>query len=136
MKNNFYIILSVMFVAFVGIGNVSAQEIDSKIKEVFKDAPDDYLNSDPVRITFLTELLNTRISIIESPVNEKEAYKKLSEVPLLNKYNASLTRDLVFDPLNFNPLKYNFEISSSTAVMAYRVDNTNYIIVIKPQIKK
>ena len=127
-------ILFALFCLSLSFAKMNAQEIDARIVEVFKDAEPGYIESDPVRIMFLTDLLKNRIRIIESPVHVKENYTKLSEVPLFNKYNSALTRDVVFDPLNFNPLKYNFEFSSITEAKAYRVDNTAYIIVINPQI--
>ena len=43
-----------------------------------------------------------------------------------------LKRDEGFDPNNFNALKYNMNFFNSQALV-YRVDNTDYIIVIKPQ---
>jgi hypothetical protein len=128
--------LIVIFCLGFSFTKINAQQIDARIVEVFKDAEAGYMESDPVRIDFLTDLLQNRIRIIESPINSKENYTKLSEVPLLNKYNSALTRDVVFDPLTFNPLKYNFEFSSITEAKAYRVDNTAYIIVINPQTTK
>ncbi len=111
---------------------VNAQEVDARIKEIFKDAPQEY--NDASRLAFLNDILQNRFKIIESPVSTKETYAKLSSVSLQNKYNHDLTRDVVFDPQNFNPLKYSFNFSSFKEEIGYRVDGTNYIIVIKPQI--
>lgn len=121
-----------MSIAFV---KVDAQEIDARIKELFKDAPQDQQAS-PAQVAFFTDILQNRVKIIETPVSSKETYVKLSNVSLQNKYNQSMTRDVVFDPLTFNPLKYNFNFSSFKEEIGYRVDGTNYIIVIKPQTVK
>ena len=56
----------------------------------------------------------------------------LSEIPLFNIFNKSLKRDQTFDPLKFNPLKYNFEFHSSDTHLI-RVDNSDYFIIVKSQ---
>ena len=57
--------------------------------------------------------------------------KMLSEVTIFNKYNTQLSRKR-FDKDNFNPLSYNFDFFSNSTQI-YRVDNTDYYIVIKSQ---
>lgn len=121
-----------MLVAFVNISNVNAQQISAKIQEVYGDKTQELVINDPIRLDFLNDLLNNRIKIIESPLSDNEKEPKLSSVELLNKYNPALKRDVEFDPLNFNPLKYNFNFFPKTASV-YRVDNTNYLIVIQAQ---
>lgn len=110
----------------------NAQQINSKIQEVYGEKTQEILQNDPERIKVLTDLLNNRIKIVEVPVIGDDKYPKLSEAPLLNKYNSNLTRDIVFDPNNFNPLKYGLNFFS-TRTEVYRIDNTNYIISILPQ---
>ena len=132
MKHTFYPFLTFLFVAFTHINHVSAQQVNAKIQEVYADKTQELVISDPVRLAFLNDLLDNRIKIIESPLSNNEKESKLSSVTLLNKYNPSLTRDVTFDPLNFNPLKYNFDFFPKTASV-YRVDNTNYLIVIQAQ---
>lgn len=98
-------------------------------KEVFKDCPvyygDDYI---PMYAASLA-----RIVIGTQQVQPGESLPLLSAVSLVgNKCNPTLSRDLTFDPLTFNPLKYRFDYSSPVA-KKYRVDNTNYIIAVMPQ---
>jgi hypothetical protein len=136
MKHRFYSFLTFAFITLVNISSANAQQVNAKIQEVYGDKTQELVINDPVRLDFLNDLLDNRIKIIESPLsdnNEKEP--KLSSVELLNKYNPALTRDAVFDPLNFNPLKYNFNFFPKT-VSVYRVDNTNYLIVIQAQTLK
>ena len=121
-----------MLVAFVNISNVNAQQINAKIQEVYGDKTQELVINDPIRLDFLNDLLNNRIKIIESPLSDNEKEPMLSSIELLNKYNPALKRDIEFDPLNFNPLKYNFNFFPKTASV-YRVDNTNYLIVIQAQ---
>jgi len=132
MKQLFYSFLTFVFVALTNIGSINAQQVHAKIQEVYGDKAQELVMNDAEKLAFFTDIVEKRTEIIEMAVNEKEAYPKLSSVPLLNKYNPDLSRDLVFDPLNFNPLKYSFSLSSTKAEY-YRVDNTNYLIVIQPQ---
>lgn len=132
MKNHFYYFLTFMLFAFVNISRVSAQQVNAKIQEVLGNKTQEILTNDPDRLTFYNDIIEKRTQVIQVPVHEKEVYPKLSAIPLLDKYNPGLSRDIVFDPLNFNPLKYSFSFSS-TKTEVYRVDNTDYLIVIKPQ---
>lgn len=135
MKNLFYSFLTFALIALANISNANAQQVNAKIQEVYGDKTQELVLNDPIRLDFLNDLLDNRVKIIESPLSNDEKEIKLSSVVLLNKYNPSLTRDVVFDPLNFNPLKYNFAFSSQVPVV-YRVDNTNYLIIIQPQTLK
>ena len=56
----------------------------------------------------------------------------LSEIPLFNIYVSNLEREAVFEPENFNPLKYNFEFHNPS-IQRFKVDNSNYFITIMPQ---
>ena len=93
----------------------------------------DVVLSDPDLLKALNNLLQNRVKIVEEPFSSEEKYIKLSQVELLNRYNPNLTRDVVFDPSNFNVLKYNLNFFSATFSYVYRIDNTNYLIVIEPQ---
>lgn len=135
MKNLFYSFLTFALIALANISNANAQQVNAKIQEVYGDKTQELVLNDPIRLDFLNDLLDNRVKIIESPLSNDEKETKLSSVALLNKYNPSLTRDVVFDPLNFNPLKYNFNFFPKTASV-YRVDNTNYLIVIQAQTSK
>lgn len=127
------ILLVVFFIAICNFINAQ-QQIDARIQEVYGNKTEELVANNPELLNFLNNLLNHRIKIQEDPATKGESkFTKLSQVKLLNKYNPSLTRDEVFDPANFNPLKYNFEISSNSATKVYQVDNTNYLIVIEPQ---
>jgi len=76
--------------------------------------------------------LLSRIQIKSQPYFPSEGFPRLSTTILRNKCDASMQRDEAnFNPDTFNPLKYflNFTPGTSTT---YRVDNTNYIIVVHP----
>ena len=108
------------------------ESVNPKIIEVFADKTQELILDNPDRLALYNDFLENRVKVIESQKSGDDKFIKLSSVSLMNKYNATLTRDLVFDPNNFNPLKYALDILPKTT-MIYRVDNTNYLIVIQPQ---
>jgi hypothetical protein len=110
---------------------VKAQQINEKIQEVYGAFAQQEVYNNPTRLSYITDVIVNRVKIVESPVTN-DKYPKLSSIPLLNKYNSALTYDAVFNPDAFNPIKYNFNFYTN-ANMVYRVDNTNYIIIIEPQ---
>ncbi len=132
MKNHFYSFLTLMLVAFANVSNANAQQVNAKIQEVYGNKTQELVVNDQERLAFLTDLVENRINVIESPLTLNDKYTKLSTAALVNKYNNSLTRDVSYDPNTFNPLKYDLNFSSKKAEI-YRIDNTNYLIVIQPQ---
>jgi hypothetical protein len=132
MKHLFYSFFTFALIALANVSDASAQQVNAKIQEVYGDKTQEIAQNDPERIKLLNDLLDNRIKIIESPIVGEDKYTKLSSVPLLNKYNTNLKRDLTFDPANFNPLKYSMNFFTSE-VQIYRVDNTDYLIVIQQQ---
>jgi hypothetical protein len=99
------------------------------IKEVYQE--EYYLiTENPERLRFVKNILRNRLEIKVLNNFPKEV-ELLSEVPLFNKYNARLKRKR-FDKDNFNPLSYNFDFYSKTTQI-YKVDNSDYYIIIKSQ---
>lgn len=132
MKNTTFRTLALLFVLFMSFNDSFSQQINPKIEELLGDKTQEIIQNDPERIKVLNDLLENRIKIMESPVVGEDKYTKLSTVPLANKYNPSIQRDIVFDPATFNPLKYNMNFFTSQTQI-YRVDNTDYLIVIQQQ---
>ena len=62
----------------------------------------------------------------------KKPFPLLSQVKLFDAFNKNIHRDKVFNPNNFNPLKYKLSFYSRNGA-TYKVDNTNYYIIIKSQ---
>lgn len=117
--------------------SININDVDPRIKDIYSDSTIKYLLNRPERLKMLNDVLN-RVKIEKSGKDFSfTKFKKLSQVPLLNKYNSNLKRDDVFDPSTFNPLKYNMNFYSFDAEpVIYLVDNTDYIIVISPQSTK
>ena len=85
----------------------------------------------PIRVKDIKDILRNRVDIYQENVKDVSTIPLLSNVPTFNIYNHKLKRP-VFKRNNFNPLLYNFNFFSKTRQI-YRVDNTNYLIVIKPR---
>lgn len=110
----------------------TAREL-SMLKEVYQDKLEEYVLSRPVRVKDFKHLLRNRLLITKLPhYNANSKVTLLSTVSLFNNYNKELKRDQVFDINLFNPLKYNLEFFKVGSVI-YRIDNTEYYIVIKAQ---
>jgi len=112
---------------------IQSQTIDPRIQEVYGAKAQEFASQNPDWLKSLTDFIQNRVTIsqiAEDPVHDK--YPKLSELKLINKYNPDLQRDMVFDPAHFNPLKYDFVFSAKTK-QVYRVDHTDYVIVVEPQ---
>lgn len=113
-----------------------SQDEANMLKEVFADNYEAYILNNPAHLKRYKNLLRNRIEIIK--LDKKRDQKEcplLSQVALFDFYNKNLKRDHVFNKDNFNPLKYNFDIFSKGSVL-YKVDNTNYFILIKSQFQR
>ncbi|MBC7694236.1 MAG: hypothetical protein H7141_02190 [Burkholderiales bacterium] len=132
MKTTIRTIITILFLCFVSINDATAQQISPKIQEIYGGKMQEFAQNDPEHLVRLKDLIDNRIKIIESAAFAEEKYVKLSTIELLNKYNPDLKRDLTYDPITFNPLKYNLNFFS-TKPEVYRIDNTDYLIVITPQ---
>ena len=105
----------------------------NKLQEVYGAALSKEILNRPNRVLGIKEILRNRVTIkkISNP-NYQKACTLLSEVPLFNAFVSDLKRDQFFDPSTFNPLKYNFPFHRK-GYQLYRVDKTDYFILIKPQ---
>lgn len=132
MKSILTVFYPLLFIVFLNFNKSFAQQFNPKIQAVYGDKMQEFAQNNPEHLARLNDLLDNRIKVIESPSTAEDKYIKLSSVELLNKYNPDLKRDLVYDPITFNPLKYNLNFFSNSPVV-YRIDNTDFLIVITPQ---
>lgn len=111
---------------------LSASEL-ALINEVYGSTANKNVLSKPQRLKDIKNILRNRVEIKNVPnPSDQKACTLLSEVPLMDYYVNNLQRDTNFNPQNFNPLKYLFNFYGNGTHM-YRVDNTNYFIIIKSQ---
>ncbi len=103
------------------------------INEVYGSTANKNILTKPQRLKDIKNILRNRVEIkeISNPSDQKKC-TLLSEVPLMDYYVYDLERDTTFNPNTFNPLKYLFNFYAYGSHM-YRVDNTNYFIIIKSQ---
>ncbi|PHS03184.1 MAG: hypothetical protein COA88_16005 [Kordia sp.] len=144
MKRNFTLL--VLLIALISslsygqessINSYSNQFIENCIREVFQDKANELVfNSNSRRLSAIQDFFKNRLEIVSYKQEyEQKDLIKLSSIGLSNKYNSQLTRDVSFNQSTFNPLKYKLDIFPGNTVM-YKVDNTDYIIIIKPSRNK
>lgn len=142
MKKAFWL-LTLFFAAGLGFAQKAAAQTGTSISdytpqeisrvrtcvtELFQDCPQ--YTADPYLVAYLQCM--ARMEIKQSPAAPGETFPLLSAVALKSsKCSPGLARDAQFVPLTFNPFKYALDFTPSTSDRTYRVDNTNYIIVIK-----
>jgi len=105
-----------------------------KLKEMYADKFKEYVINRPEHLKYLKHLLRNRIEIVNNPelIKHTEKYKTLSEVGLFDNYNKDLILDQQYNPETFNVLKYRVRIHGNGSSI-YRIDNTNYFVIIKSQ---
>lgn len=105
---------------------------EQKIYEVYGT---DFFEDSPDGFTFYKDLLDKRVLIVEEPLMDGDKYPKIGDFPLMNKYNSSVQpfSAACFSVETFNPLRYQLSFSHTKHPVVYRIDDTNYILVIKPQ---
>ena len=103
--------------------------LDPRIAEVYKD---NMKMLSETRVNSLMQLLNERVEIKEEAFVAGEKHQLLSTVSLFNKYNTTLTRDTTMDITTFNVLKYDMKFFN-LGTFSYRMDNTNFVIIIHQQ---
>jgi hypothetical protein len=102
--------------------------VTDKIEEVYGPINGEFFRNNPDLIPFFTYLLENRVQYLNSPLESNEKYEKLANIPLNNKYNTNLKRDIVFDAVHFNPLKYQLNFYSRFTQI-YRIDNQTLIVI-------
>ena len=76
----------------------------------------------------IKDILRNRVEVFNAEKKNISSITNLSTLPL---YNSKLLLK-AFDPNNFNPLLYEFDFYTKSTLV-YRVDNTSYLIFIKPR---
>ena len=144
MKRNFtLLVLLIALISSLSYGQESSrnsysnQFIENCIREVFQDKANELVfNSNSRRLSAIQDFFKNRLEIVSYKQEyEQKGLIKLSSIGLSNKYNSQLTRDVSFNQSTFNPLKYKLDIFPGNTVM-YKVDNADYIIIIKPSRNK
>ena len=120
-----FFLIALKSVSYTFSQKVQSSNYESYMQEVYGGTP--YLEDSHKReyIEFMKK--------VEVKVWDGQDYPILETVYLKDKYNPNLKYDFgqKFDPLNFNPLKYQFDFYRESKSV-YRVRDSKYMIVIYP----
>ncbi|MNK32869.1 hypothetical protein D3C87_513400 [compost metagenome] len=108
----------------------SDQDITDKLVYVYGN---EFLAQNPDLITVYGKILSERVEYIATPHTSDEKYPHLSSVPLMTKNNPTIQgADFSnFTISTFNPLVYQIDYFSDKTLV-YRIDDTDYILVVRP----
>lgn len=134
-------LLIIAVLGFSHLGNAqnskpNPENFDRFIAQVYVQDGRDFIKPDSRRYAYMKELYNSRILYVKNDKKKLDldsSLKLLSGVPLYTVYQKGLSRDISFNPETFNPFKYNFDFYSPKKQI-FRVDGTEYLIIIHPQI--
>ena len=102
-----------------------------KLEAAYGDELKNQILRRPIRVKDIKDILRNRVFIYQENIKDLSKTPLLSEITIFNIYNHKSNRP-IFRENDFNPLLYNLNFFSK-AKQTYRVDNTNYLIVIKPR---
>lgn len=134
MKNYLFYFL-VIFSFYLGFSqnqNYSDAFIEKCIREVFNDKANELVfESSSVRLRVLNRFMKHQTYVEYHPEYRGKKFTSTNELPLFNKYNYSLKRDVIYNKEIFNPLKYNISMNPKKKMM-YRIADTDYILYVLP----
>jgi len=110
-------------------------QVDTFINEVYGDQAQKLIFSNQRRYQTLRKLITERMQIVRQAELRGKKYPKITEKGMLDMYNKNIKHDGFFNKNTFNPLKYNLEFFDIQGLRAYRIDNTEYLLIIQPQPK-
>jgi hypothetical protein len=102
-----------------------------KIEEVYGPINGTFFQINPDLVPYFIDLLEKRIRYVSEPLAPKEKYPSLKDIPLNNKYNPGMVRDVAYVEGVFNPLKYRLEFFTQRT-QVYRIDDQT-LLVIEPK---
>lgn len=110
----------------------SDQYIEDCIREVFQDQADVLvLNSNSIRYSFMSNFIKNQVTVEYHPEYKGKGFVSTNSLPLNNKYNAKIKRDIFYSSSTFNPLKYQFSMNPNKKTI-YRIGTTDYLMIISP----
>ena len=104
------------------------------LEEVYADNLNKYVLDKPNISLDIKDIIRNRVKIYKEDIKDLSNYTLLSSVGLFNIFNNK-KHPPIFNKNNFNPLIYNFEFGSRSKKI-YRVDNTNYLIIINSKFSR
>lgn len=119
----FVLLLLVSQISVFAQGN---KQLDARITEVYGSATDNFTDA---QIAWINSQIQ-RSEVRKVPFSAGEQYAKLSSLKVINKFVPTLTMETTFDPTHINPLKYAIDFNNTQQDQLFRIDNTDYVLVI------
>ncbi|WP_339611582.1 hypothetical protein [uncultured Planktosalinus sp.] len=104
---------------------IDSANFDELIAQVYGEDAQDLIYKDAKVLETYKSILN-RVEIIKSSEKVKRDYQFLSGIPSYKQLNQD------FSPETFNPYNYKMDFFRKDETVYYIVDNTDYVILIKP----
>ena len=102
------------------------------LTEAYGENLESLILSKPQRLKDLKHLLRNRLQIVNAKNKDLSPFPLVSSQSVFKYYKKSFSNNILYQGINFNPLQFNLNFYSKEAT-TYRIDNTNYILIIKPQ---
>ncbi|WP_162820116.1 hypothetical protein [Kordia sp. SMS9] len=110
-------------------------QVDNFINEVYGDQAQKVIFSNKNLYTAFKKLILERMEIARKSKVQGKKLPKITAQGMLDTYNSDLKHDFSFHINNFNPLKYKLVFFDANSFRMYEIDNTDYILIIRPQPK-
>ena len=102
------------------------------LTEAYGENLESLILSKPQRLKDVKHLLRNRLQIVNAKNKDLSTFPLVSSQSVFKYYKKSFSENVLYQGINFNPLQFNLNFYSKKAT-TYRIDNTNYILIIKPQ---
>ncbi|PTX61187.1 hypothetical protein C8N46_105344 [Kordia periserrulae] len=112
-----------------------AHQVDNFINEVYGDQAQKVIFSNKNLYRTFKKLILERMEIVRKSEMKGKKVPKITENGMFDTYNSNVSHDDFFDVNNFNPLKYKLVFFDASSYQVYEIDNTDYLLIIKPQPK-
>lgn len=122
----FILLILTSFFSYSQTYKIESSSFDDLIFQVYGENAQKVIYNDP-KVLYLYKSVLDRIEIIKTQ-NVGENYTFLSSIPAYKNLNENND----FKPDTFNPFNYKFDIFRKDKTVYYKVDNTDYLISIKP----
>lgn len=110
----------------------SDEFIKNCIIEIFQEKANELVfNSNSMRYSLMSNFIKNNIVVEYRPEYQGKGFESTKSLPLNNKYNSTIQRDLSYQIGEFNPLKYAVSMSPNKKTL-YRIADSDYIMIISP----
>lgn len=110
-------------------------QVETFINEVYGDQAQKIIYSNKNLYRAFKKLILERMEIVHKSALRGKELPKITADGMFTTFNNDLKHDSFFNINSFNPLKYKLPFFDPTIFRVYEIDNTDYILMIKPQPK-